>query len=184
MKFVNLHTVLPLNKVEQNLKKEADYYSTGEKKFSEWSLAEYDKKQVGIHVSYDEEKKKICAYYEDGIEHKNFLVPITEIFTGKLIEKDGVTYVKGRICMSPMFNILVFLVFFGLAGMYEFLTTQRANLSIIFAIFVIYFIFVKKTYRDFMNRIVIYLDACIYAGKKTKKNSPNKKKGKWAGKHY
>jgi hypothetical protein len=184
MKFVNVKTTLPFTKVEQNLRKESDYYAEGKDKFSEWSLAEYDKTQVGIHTSYDTDTNKICVYYEDGISHKNFLVPITEIFSGKLKEKDGVTYIKGRIGMSPMFNIILFLVFFGLISMYEFLSGQRANIAIIFAIFVVYFIFVKKTYADFMKRIIIYIDACTYNAKKTKKNTPNKKKGKWAGKHY
>ena len=146
MKFVNIQTTMPPGKVAQNLKKEAAYYSSGEDKFSEWSLAEYDKKQLGIHASYDEETNKICAYYEDGVSHKNFLVPITEIFTGKIKEKDGVTYIKGRINMSPIFSILVILVFIGLIGMYAFLTTQRANIAIIFIMFVAYFISVSYTH--------------------------------------
>lgn len=184
MRFVNLHTTMPATRVVQNLKKEADYYASGDDKFSEWSLADYDKKQIGIHASYDEEKKKICAYYEDGVKHKNFIVPITHIFTGKIKEKDGLTYIKGRINLSPIFSILVILVFIGLTGMYEFLESQRGNIAIIYIIFIVYFLYIKKTYRDYMRRIAMYLDACTYLDKKTKKNNPNKKKGKWAGKHY
>lgn len=180
MKFVNLKSSLSEEKLIRNLKKEADYFSEGEDKFSQWSLSDYDKSQKGIHASYDSEKNKICAYFEDGIDHKNFLVPVTEIFSGKIKKKDNVTYIKGTINMSPIFTILLILVFAGLISMYIFLKEQRANVFIIGVIFFIYFIFVKKTYRDYMNRIVIYLNASISSGIKTKKNNPNKKKGKWA----
>jgi hypothetical protein len=35
-----------------------------------------------------------------------------------------------------------------------------------------------------MDMIAIFLDSITYAQNKPKKNNPNKKKGKWAGKHY
>lgn len=184
MKFVKLQSKFPISKVENNLKR-ADYYvDEGEDKFTAWSLADYDKAKTGIHVSYDKEKKKITAYHEDGISHKNFLTPITEIFTGKLSEKEGVTFIKGYICMAPIFNILIALVYIGIICLFFTMNEQRANIAVIALLFVIYFIFVKKAYSDNMKKIAIFLDSVTFSPTKTKKNNPNKKKGKWAGKHY
>lgn len=183
MKFVNLQSKFPLKKVEANLKR-APYYAQGDEKFTEWSLADFDKAKKGIHVSYNEESKKLTVYNEDGESHKDFIAPVTEIFTGKISEKDGTTHIKGRINMSPVFNIIILLVFIGISCLYAFLEAQRSNVAIIFLIFFAYFIFVKKARRDNMDRIAIFLDSITYAPDKTKKNNPNKKKGKWAGKHY
>jgi hypothetical protein len=183
MKFVNLQSKFPLQKVESNLKR-APYYVQGEQKFTEWSLADFDKTQKGIHVSYNEEKKKLTIYNEDGESHKDFIAPITEIFTGKISEKNGVTHIKGRINMSPIFNIVILLVFIGLFCLYTFLDNQRGNIAVIFLIFLAYFILVKKARRTNMDMIAIFLDSITYAQNKPKKNNPNKKKGKWAGKHY
>ena len=183
MKFVRLQSRFPMKKVENNLKR-ADYYvDEGEEKFTAWSLADYNKNETGIHVSYDKEKKKITAYYEDGVDHKNFLTPITEIFSGKLSEKDGVTFIKGHIGMSPIFNVLAALVYLGLIGLFAAFPKQEANITIFALIFVIYFVYTKKAYRHTMDRIAIFLDSITYSATKEKKNNPNKKKGKWAGKH-
>jgi hypothetical protein len=173
-----------MKKLEMNLKR-ADYYAEdGDDYFTLWSLAEYDTSRKGIHLSYDKTKKKITAYHEDGVERKNFLVPINYIFTGKIFEKNGKTGIKGIISMAPIFNIIVLLVFIGIAGLYAYLTKQRANIAIIAAIFVIFFILVKKSYRNNMDYIAVFLDSVTYSPNKSKKNSPNKKKGKWAGRHY
>ena len=184
MKFVRLQSRFPIGKIENNLKRANYYVDEGEDKFTAWSLADYNKNETGIHVSYDKEKKKITVYNEDGIQHKNFLTPITEIFTGKISEKDGVTFIKGHICMAPMFNILIALVYIAIICMFFAIEGQRANISVIALLFVIYFIFVKKAYRENMDRIAIFLDSVTFSPAKTKKHSPNKKKGKWAGKHY
>lgn len=184
MKFINVETTLPVSRVEQNIKREANYYSSDDNTFNEWSLTKLNKNQTGIHASYDEKTKKLCAYYEDGVEHKNFLIPLTQIFTGKVKESNGTTYIKGRINLSPLFNIPVFATFIILTIMYELMKPQRSIIGIIYIALIVYFLFIKKTYRDFVNRISIYLNACTYGTKKAKKNNPNKKKGKWAGKHY
>lgn len=184
MKFVNIQTETSVNKVELNIKKEAEYYSTGDGKFTEWSTKKRHQKQTGIHTSYDENTKKICAYYEDGKEHKHFFVPITEVFTGKVKEQNGMTYIKGRTNLSPIFSIPMILAFVVLVVLYECLNPYRDIVAIIFIALIVYFLYIKKTYRDFVHRIDIYLNACAYSNKKTKKNNPNKKKGKWSGKHY
>lgn len=184
MRFVRLQSRFPLNKVENNLKRANYYVDEGDKMFTAWSLADYDKNAIGIHVSYDKEKKKITAYNEDGINHKNFLAPITQIFTGKLSEKDGVTYIKGQICMSPLFNIIIALVYIGIMCMFYAIPEQRANVFIIALLFVLYFVFVKKAYRTNMDKLAVFLDSITFSPTKAKKNNPNKKKGKWAGKHY
>ncbi len=184
MKLINMQTTLPVSKVEQNLKKESKYYLSGDESFNEWSLTKYNKNQTGIHVSYDEKIKKICAYYEDGAEHNNFLIPLTQIFTGKIKAKNGMTFIKGRINLSPLFNIPIFLIFLGLTIMYEVFEPQRSIIGTIYILFIVYFLFIKKTYRDLDNKISIYLNACTYGSKKVKKSNPNRKKGKWAGRHY
>ena len=183
MKFVNLKSKFPLKKIETGLKR-APYYAEGEDKFNQWSLAEFDKMKKGIHVSYNEENKKLTIYNEDGKTHKDFIAPVTTIFSGKLLEKDGFTYIKGRINMSPVFNIVIALVFIGIAGLYAVLESQRANIAVIFLIFTAYFILVKKSRRDNMNQIAVFFDSITYSPNKYKKNSPNKKQGKWSGKHY
>ena len=91
MKLVNISTDVSVNRVEQNIKKEAGSYLSGNENFTEWSMKKHHQKQIGIHTSYDEKTKKMCAYYEDGKEHKHFFVPITEIFTGKVKEHNGMT---------------------------------------------------------------------------------------------
>lgn len=178
MKFVNMETDLPLNRLEFNLKK-ADFFHSDEK-FSLWSLAEYNRQQKGIHLSYDEDTKKICAYYESGQEHNDFIAPINEIFTGKIKEKNGKIRIQGIICMSPLFNIIVLLIIIGTMSAY--LAMRNPNLIILFAIFFIYFIYVKQHYKSNMQYIAAFLGDCTYKNKKKKKINPNKKKGKYARK--
>ncbi len=184
MKFINLSTTLPSNKLEQNLKKEADYYAGDNDRFNEWSFTKYNKMQKGIHTSYNNETKKLCVYYEDGVRRRNFPVPITQIFTGKIKENNGMTYIKGRINLSALFNVLLIFLFVVLTVMYELWKPQRSIIAIVYIIFIVYYLYMKKTYRDLIKRIEIYLDACTQSKKKGKKNNPNKKKGKWAGRHY
>ena len=93
MKFVRLSSNFPVTKVENNLKK-ANYYKDGDEAYTIWDVGDFDKNQLGIHLSYNSDKKKIVAYHEDGVEHKNFFAPITEVFTGKIVEKDGKTSVN------------------------------------------------------------------------------------------
>ncbi len=184
MKFVNLSSNFPISKLESNLKR-ANYYQDGENAYSIWGVGDFDKNQLGIHLSYNKEKKKITAYHEDGIEHKNFFAPITEVFTGKIVEKNGKTAIKGMICMAPVFNITILLCYIAIIGLFLGLPTQRANIAVIACVFVVYFIFAKKAYRDNMTKIAMFLDSVVFSPvKPPKKNNPNKKKGKWAGKHY
>ena len=184
MKFVNLSSNFPISKLESNLKR-ANYYQDGENTYSIWGVGDFDKNQLGIPLSYNKEKKKITAYHEDGIEHKTFFAPITEVFTGKIVEKNGKTAIKGMICMAPVFNITILLCYIAIIGLFLGLPTQRANIAVIACVFVVYFIFAKKAYRDNMTKIAMFLDSVVFSPSKTpKKNNPNKKKGKWAGKHY
>ncbi len=185
MKIINIETDLPIEKVKQNFKKEADYYAEGENQFSFWSLADFNKKEIGIHSSIDEEKGKICSYVEDGIDHKNFIIPITYIFSASIKEKNGKTRIIGSMQMSPMFNILLVITLGVLVCGYIGIDNQRTNIALLFALIAIYFYFVKRSFRALGNRLNIYIDACCYVPqKKVKKNNPNKKKGKWSGKKY
>lgn len=184
MRFVRLQSKFPVSKIENNLKR-ADYYTDeGDKMFTAWSLSDYDKNQTGIHVSYDREKKKITAYHEDGVEHKNFLAPITQIFTGKISQKEGVTLIKGSIFMSPVFNIIIGLVYICIIALFLTLPEQRSNIFVIAMLFVLYFVYIKKAHRGNMEKLALFLDSITFSPAKPKKNNPNRKKGKWAGKHY
>mgnify|MGYP003360954712 FL=1 len=87
--------------------------------------------------------------------------------------------------MAPVFNITILLCYIAIIGLFLGLPTQRANIAVIACVFVVYFIFAKKAYRDNMTKIAMFLDSVVFSPSKTpKKNNPNKKKGKWAGKHY
>lgn len=183
MKFVRLNSNFPVTKVENNLKK-ANYYKDGDEAYTLWDVGDFDKNQLGIHLSYNSDKKKIVAYYEDGVEHKNFFAPITEVFTGKIVEKDGKTSVKGVIRMSPVFNITIILCYIAIIGLFIGLKDQRANIAVITCVFVVYFMYAKKAYRDNMTKIAMFLGSITTGTQKIKKANPNKKKGKWAGKHY
>ena len=44
--------------------------------------------------------------------------------------------------------------------------------------------YAKKAYRDNMTKIAMFLGSITTGTQKIKKANPNKKKGKWAGKHY
>lgn len=185
MKFVNLQSRHPMSKIEKDLLTRSNYYvDKDDERFTPWSLADYNKNEVGIHVSYNKEKQKITIYNEDGIEHKNFISPITEIFSGKLSEKNGVTHIKGIIRMSPLFNVMLIIVYLAMASLFAFMPSQISNIAVIAIIFIIYFIYVKKAYRDNMTQIAMFLGNLTSGSPKPKKNAPNKKKGKWAGKHY
>ena len=139
-------------------------------------MAEYDKNQKGVHLSYDKDNKKICAYYEDGIEHKDFFTPINEVFSGKIKEKNGKTYIRGFIGMSPIFNIIAALTIAGALIIYMYL--RNPNIMILFVLLAIYFIYVKGHYRTNMQNIAYFLGECTQ--KKKKKYNPNKKQGKHA----
>ena len=59
-----------------------------------------------------------------------------------------------------------------------------ANIAVIACVFVVYFMYAKKAYRDNMTKIAMFLGSITTGTQKIKKANPNKKKGKWAGKHY
>ena len=44
--------------------------------------------------------------------------------------------------------------------------------------------YAKKAYRDNMTKIAMFLGSITTGTQKIKKANPNKKKGKWTGKHY
>ena len=125
MKFVRLSSNFPVTKVENNLKK-ANYYKDGDEAYTLWDVGDFDKNQLGIHLSYNSDKKKIVAYYEDGVEHKNFFAPITEVFTGKIVEKDGKTSVKGVIRLL----FLILLLFFATLPSSVYLSVLKTNVPI------------------------------------------------------
>lgn len=83
---------MPLNTLVNRLKK-AEHYND-EEPFGYWSIETFEGKEPGVHVSYDEEKKKLCTYYISGNEQKDFITSINNVFTGKIIEKDGFMFYK------------------------------------------------------------------------------------------
>ena len=113
MKFVRLSSNFPVTKLENNLKK-ANYYKDGDEAYTLWDVGDFDKNQLGIHLSYNSDKKKIVAYYEDGVEHKNFFAPITEVFTGKIV------------CLL----FLILLLFFATLPSLVYLSVLKTNVPI------------------------------------------------------
>ena len=77
MKFVRLSSNFPVTKVENNLKK-ANYYKDGDEAYTIWDVGDFDKNQLGIHLSYNSDKKKIVAYHEDGVEHNSMRTRLGE----------------------------------------------------------------------------------------------------------
>lgn len=184
MKFVNLKCDLTESKIISNLKKEANYFYEGKDAFGQWDLADFDKSKTGIHVSYKPEKKKICAYYESG-EKVNFLFPIVKVFNGKIVEKEGKLSIKGIVKMSPMYNLTAILTLLGILGLGYAYKNQLGNITLLGVLLLAYFLYLKNKFNSHNDRLKIYLNAVLYnIKKKGKKNAPNKKKGKWAGKHY
>ena len=60
MKFVRLSSNFPVTKLENNLKK-ANYYKDGDEAYTLWDVGDFDKNQLGIHLSYNSDKKKNCC---------------------------------------------------------------------------------------------------------------------------
>ena len=175
MRYVNLEANMPLNTLVNRLKK-AEHYND-EEPFGYWSIETFEGKEPGVHVSYDEEKKKLCTYYISGNEQKDFITSINNVFTGKIIEKDGLCFIKGFTFMSAIFNIVVILSIVSLLLMFWFMD-KNPNIMIIGVIFFIYFLFVKEHYKENVRKIIYFFGECTQ--KKQKKINPNKKKGKYA----
>ena len=174
MRYVNLEANMPLNTLVNRLKK-AEHYND-EEPFGYWSIETFEGKEPGVHVSYDEEKKKLCTYYISGNEQKDFITSINNVFTGKIIEKDGLCFIKGFTFMSAIFNIVI-LSIVSLLLMFWFMD-KNPNIMIIGVIFFIYFLFVKEHYKENGRKIIYFFGECTQ--KKQKKINPNKKKGKYA----
>lgn len=175
MRYVNLEANMPLNTLVNRLKK-AEHYND-EEPFGYWSIETFEGKEPGVHVSYNEEKKKLCTYYISGNEQKDFITSINNVFTGKIIEKDGLCFIKGFTFMSAIFNIVVILSIVSLLLMFWFMN-KNPNIMIIGVIFFIYFLFVKEHYKENGRKIIYFFGECTQ--KKQKKINPNKKKGKYA----
>ena len=72
MKFVRLSSNFPVTKVENNLKK-ANYYKDGDEAYTIWDVGDFDKNQLGIHLSYNSDKKKICEYIQSQYDYYDSL---------------------------------------------------------------------------------------------------------------
>ena len=55
--------------------------------------------------------------------------------------------------MSPIFNITIILCYIAIIGLFIGLKDQRANIAVIACVFVVYFMYAKKAYRDNMTKI-------------------------------
>lgn len=175
MRYVNLEANMPLNTLVNHLKK-AEHYND-EEPFGYWSIETFEGKEPGVHVSYNEETKKLCAYYISGNEEKDFIVSVNNVFSGKITEKDGLCSIKGFTFMSAVYNILVIVCIVSVLILFWFLN-HSANVMIIGAILVIYFLVVKEHYKENGRKIIYFFGECTQ--KKKKKINPNKKKGKYS----
>ena len=68
MRYVNLEANMPLNTLVNRLKK-AEHYND-EEPFGYWSIETFEGKEPGVHVSYDEEKKKIYEAHDAAMWEK------------------------------------------------------------------------------------------------------------------
>lgn len=77
--------------------------------------------------------------------------------------------------MSAVYNIIVIVCIVSVLILFWFLN-YSANVMIIGAILVIYFLVVKEHYKENGRKIIYFFGECT----KKKKINPNKKKGKYS----
>ena len=78
--------------------------------------------------------------------------------------------------MSPVFNITIILCYIAIIGLFIGLKDQRANIAVIACVFVVYFMYAKKAYRDNMTKIAMFLGSITTGTQKSKRQTLTRKK--------